>query len=253
MLQPIRLSGPPISRFSGPPVSLGNGSITENDIIDELQHRGYTVRVIHHAPVIHHVVTPTRLQVISIAIDEALEAYQIAHTYAHPFTCPATAGCTIEPATWDAMVTWTTRVANGYLEGRYTLPIWASEWIKAGAPHVWYHSSFHGAYLSGFGDFSDWLQENPWVVTSLGAALKTYGDYLTAQNVKDEIKATIPKDVMTKSDVATLLAALQNQGVIPTGKEAVVAKGAQAAAMPSWLMPVLIAGGALVVFMMMKK
>jgi len=248
MRQPLRLSGPP--------VSLGNGSITENDIIDELQNRGYTVRVIHHVPVVHHVVTPTRVQAISIAIDDALEAYQIAHSYSHPFKCPATAGCTIEPATWDAMVDWTTRVANGYLENRYTLPMWATNWLKQGAPDNWYDASQTHTWtsgLAGFGGFSDWLQDNPWVVTSLGAALKTYGDYLTAQNVKDEIKATIPKDVMTKSDVTTLLAALQNQGVIPTGKEAVVAKGAQAAAMPSWLMPVLIAGGALVVFMMMKK
>jgi hypothetical protein len=105
-------------------------------------------------------------------------------------------------------------------------------------------------HLSGFGD---WLKENPWFVQSVGSTINNYGEWLTAQNVKDAIKENTDK-ALSKDDMVALVAALQQGGFVPEGKTGTVATGADmAAGMPSWVMPVALVGGVALLMMVMKK
>ena len=137
-------------------------------------------------------------------------------------------------------------MATGYLENRYQIPSWAVPMLQSGV---------HGlAGIGHLGGFSDWAQENPWVFSLLGQTFTTIGQQLTAKQVQDAIKSAIPKDILTKSNISEIIAALQVQGAIPAGKEDTVAAGIQGALGPSWLMPVAILGiGGLLFYMIARK
>ena len=94
----------------------------------------------------------------------------------------------------------------------------------------------------------------PLVVESVGDTISNYGEYLTSQQVKDAIEAAAPKGALTKDDIPALLAMLQEGGYIPAGKTAEVEKGAsEAVAMPGWMMPAMLAGGAVLLFLVMRE
>ena len=225
------------------------GNVTESDVINELTHRGYKVQVvhdpIHHAPVV--VPTLTKSMAISVAIDEGLRLMSLPRTSTHPYRCP-TSGCGISQNNWTSLIQWCVKVANGYLTQLYGLPSWASSALHSG--------SLRGTVgLSGLGNlgaFQDWLQENDWLVTAVGGAIQNYGQHLTAKNVQDAIKESTAGQ-FTKDDALALVAALQQKGMITPGTGATVAAGANAAASPAWMIPVMIGAGVLVVVMMMKK
>jgi len=219
-----------------------HATVTQNDIIQELNNRGYKLQVVHevHEPV--HVFALSRAQAIMIAVDEGIEQANLPRAYTHPYTCPS-GTCEVAANVWNALIPWCVDIANGLLQGRYAMPAWFKEMM-----------GLHGlAGTYGLGGFSDWLQENSWVVTAIGAALATYGQYLTAKEAREAIKQNVPKDLLTKENVAALVAELQNQGQIPAGKTDTVAQGAIQATSPSWLIPVMIGAGVLVVMMMMRK
>ncbi len=145
------------------------------------------------------------------------------------------------------MINWCVNAANGYLAGTYSLPSWAKSMLHGG--------TLQGAALSGLGSlggFTDWMQENPWFVKTVGDGISNYGEYLTAKNVQDAIKANTDQ-MLTKADAMALLVKLQEGGFIPQGKTETVAKGASLATQPSWMMPAIIGGIALVVIMAIKK
>lgn len=228
--------------------SLGQtASVTSHDVVTELEHRGYAAYV--HEPVVHHVPAPrafTKDMAISVAIDEGIQRLGISRTSYHPYRCPV-GSCPIEQSTYGTLVTWCVKVSNGYLTGMYGLPAWAQAAHHAG--------TLHGVGLSGvgrLGGFGDWIGENPWFLKSVGDTITNYGEHLTAKNVQEAIKANTEKQ-LSKEDMTALLVALQAGGYVPPGKAETVAQGAMMAAQPSWLMPVMIGGAALLVFTMMKK
>lgn len=226
-------------------------AVTQDDIITELMGRGYYEAL---APTVIPVDRAiTKAEAIALAVDVTILAFEnyyagqpitVRHTVDRPYRCPeGEHACPLDADLWMRMLLYATDIANGYLTGRYSLPTYL-----AGVP-----SSLAGAGVGSLSGVGDWLQANPWVVTTLGSALQNYGAYLTAQNVKDELKKAIPSDYLTKGDLPALLAALQQAGAVPTGQAATVQKGAEAATTPSWIMPAVIAGGALLVFMLMRK
>jgi hypothetical protein len=183
---------------------------------------------------------------ISVAVDEAITRLRLPRTASHPYRCP-TRSCPISQSTWTSIVSWCVTVANGYLSKTYNLPSWAQSALNAG--------QLHGVALGGLGNlggFSDWLQENPWFVKSVGDGITNYGEHLTAKNVQDAIKANTAQ-ALSKDDALALVAALQQGGYVPQGKTQTVAQGASMAASPSWLMPAMIGGGVLLVLLLMKK
>jgi len=222
-------------------------AVTEGDIIRELESRGYVQQVYHAAPIHHAAPVLTKHMAISVAVDEAL-LYDVGipHTTTHPFRCPS-GTCQVPESTWKVVINWCVGYANGLLSGKYALPAWAKTALAQG--------KLQGIYLSGLGDISTWMKENPWVIESVGDVLKNYGDYLTSKQVKEAIEANVPKGALTKDDIPTLVAMLQQGGFIPEGKTQEVAKGATeaASAMPGWMMPVMIGAAAIIVLMLMKK
>lgn len=235
----MRTMPPPVDQFA-----LGQvDAITQDDVIREFVDRGYY----QAAPAPAVVVAPgvTKADAIKAAVNQSIFAYELPHTawlgVAEQYQCPqGDYGCPVPASWWPQMIEYTTMVANGILTGKYSMPDWSG--VSLGA--------VSGGGLSGIGD---WLAANPWIVSTVGAGISNYGAYLTAKNVEDELKKAIPSDLLRKEDLPALLAALQAGGAIPAGQAAVVAKGAEAATTPSWMMPALIAGGALVVFMLMKR
>lgn len=227
--------------------ALGNGSISQNEIISELNNRGYTLQVTAE-PVIHvpHVTfTLSRAQAIMIAVDSAIEGYGLPRGYTHPFVCPSS-GCPVEPGTWNAMIPWAVDAANGLLDGRYGLPPWFKIMMDINDT-----AGLGSAY--GLGGFSDWLTENALVVSAIGAALSFYGQYLTTRQAKEAIESSIPKNLLTKENMPALLKELERQGKIVPGTSDTLTAGANAAATPDWIWPVVIGAGVLVVFMMIKR
>ena len=148
---------------------------------------------------------------------------------------------------FDNLVSYVVRYANRYLAGTYSLPSWARTALKAG--------TLRGLMgFSGLGAIGDWLKENPWVVESIGDTISNIGEYLTSQQVKDAIEAAAPKGALTKEDIPALLSMLQEGGYIPSGKTAEVEKGAaEAVSMPGWMMPAMLAGGAVLLLLVMRK
>lgn len=228
------------------------GQVTQHDVAQELNSRGYVIHTVVHEPHVPHVPTVelTKSMAIKVAVDEAISRLGLPRTSTHYYRCPtwgpAAPGCPIAEGTWNTIINWCVDVANGYLMGTYGLPGWAQTALHSGA--------LHGATLGGIGAIGDWLRENPWFVSTVGDAISNYGEYLTAQQVKDTIEANAPKGVLTKEDIPQLLAMLQQGGYIPQGKEGEVDRGArEAAAAPGWLMPVVIGGVALVFLLFLKK
>lgn len=239
--------------FTGSTGSMGalgaEAAIRPSEIRAELNQRGYTVQVAAE-PVVHvpHVVfTLSRAQAIMIAVDSAIEGYNLPRGYTHPFTCPM-AACPVEPATWNAMIPWAVDAANGLLDGRYGLPPWFKTMMDIDGI-----AGVGGTGTYGLGGFMEWLQENAILVSAIGAALTIYGQYLTTKQAKEAIQASIPKDYLTKANMPALVSELQKQGFILPGKIETVSAGAMAATTPEWLWPVVIGGGVLVVVMMMMK
>jgi hypothetical protein len=223
-------------------------TVTSQDVINELTHRGYERA--QPVTVVHDVVAPiaptlTKAMAISVAIDEALDKLNVPHSSAHPYRCPA-GSCPVNQATYDSIVSWCVAVANGYLSQQYSLPSWARSMLHSG--------TLRG--LSGLsGHFGGWLQDNPWVVQSIGDVIGNYGDWLTAQNVQDAIKAVEKNTAgsLSKDDIPALVAALTQAGYIKAGQEGTVAAGAQQAASKDWMMYAVIGLVALMVVMMMGK
>lgn len=227
---------------------VATGPITSSDVITELTHRGYTVAE-PHAPVhVVHVQAPalTKSMAISVSIDEGLSRMGLPRTSRHPYRCPSSQ-CGITSSQWTSLISWCVTVSNGYLAGRYGLPSWASNALHAG--------TLRGTGLSGvsgLGALSDWIQDNAWLVQSVGTTITNYGAHLTAKNIEDAIKANTDKAV-TKDDMLQLIAALQQQGKVPAGQGAIVAEGANMAASSSWTVPLMIGGAVVVVMLLMKK
>lgn len=218
-------------------------TVTTHDVVTELNHRGYSIET-HVPPPPPPEPVITKSIAIKAAVDEALVQAGVPRTTYHLYRCPS-GSCPIPAGTWNAIIDWCVRVANGYLAGTYSLPSWAQSMMG--------HGTLHGVALGGLGgDFIDWVKANPWVVQSIGDTITNYGQFLTAENVKEAIKANTDK-AFSKDDALSLVAALQQGGYVPAGKSDVVAKGASAAASPSWMMPLLIGGGALLVVLLMKK
>ncbi len=221
--------------------------VISSDVSSELQHRGYIIQV--HEPVVHHVPVVkqfTKSMAISVAIDEGITRLALPRTANHPYRCPS-GSCPVLQSTWSSLVSWCVTVSNGYLAGTYSLPAWAQSAHHAG--------TLRGAGVSGLGHlggFGDWVQENPWFLQSVGDSITNYGEHLTAKNVEAAIKANTDQQ-LNKDDMVTLIAALQKGGYVAPGQGETVAKGAMMAAQPSWLIPALIGGGALLIFVMMKK
>lgn len=235
-----------VYRGGGLALGQATASVTSSDITSELASRGYAV----HVPVVHHVPVVaqfTKSMAITVAIDEGISRLGISRTSSHPYRCP-TSSCPIPASTWASLVSWCVTVANGYLTGLYSLPTWAQSAHHAG--------TLHGAGLSGMshlGGFGDWLNENPWFLKSVGDTVTNYGEYLTAKNIEDAIKANTDKQ-LTKDDALALIAALQQGGYVSPGQAGTVAKGAMMAAQPSWVVPAMVVGGAaLLILVIMKK
>lgn len=224
--------------------------ITNAEIVSELTGRGYSAA--EHVPVEHEVLPVlTRSLSISIAVDVTIDQYnaqlrakgmsQISRTSTHFYRCVSS--CQIDPGLWRGMLTWATMLANGYLSNQYTIPYWAVDFLPPGTTHG---LALPGLGDSGLGGFADWAAEHPYVFAALGAVFAAYGQYLTAKQVENAIKENIPQDVLKKEDMAAIIAALQQSGVIPPGQEGTVAAGVKAATGPSWMWPVAIAGGIVV-------
>lgn len=228
-------------------------TVTASNVINEVQTRGYS-EAVHHVPIEPHVPAPaqiTKNMAINVAIDEAIVQLGLPRTSTHYYRCP-TGACPVPSGSWNVMIPWCVRTANGYLNQggySYALPPWASSMLHGGA--------LHGVpgfgRISGLGGFSDWLQENPWFVATVGDAISNYGDYLTAKNVQDAIKANTDQQ-LSKDDAMELIAKLQAGGFIPAGKTETATKGALATAGGiSWQTIALLGGGALLIMMVMKK
>lgn len=224
-------------------------AVTQSDVVNELEGRGYVLEVVHHAPPVHEHVAPilTKAMAVRVACDEMIRIMNWPATTSRPYRCPR-GTCPITSSTWNSAVSWCVTVATGYLSGRYSLPSWAKTALAAG--------TLQGSFgLSGVAPLGGWLQDNPWFVSSVGDLISNYGEYLNTQQVKDAIEANAPKGALTKDDIPALLAMLTEGGYIPAGKTETVAHGATEAtsAMPGWLMPALLAGGVLLVVVMMQK
>lgn len=222
-------------------------TVVNAEVESELNSRGYAVKPV--AAVVHKVVpTLTRSMAISVACDRAIESYRLPKTAGHPYRCPRLPQqCYMTQRAWNNLVNYAVRYANRYLAGTYRLPSWAQTALKAG--------TLRGVMgFAGLGAIGDWLKENPWIVESIGDTISNYGEYLTSGQVKDAIEAAAPKGALTKADIPALLAMLQEGGYIPAGKTGEVEKGATAAvAMPGWMTPAMLAGGAVLLLLVMRK
>lgn len=215
-------------------------AITSGEVETEFTVRGYSV----HVPVEPHVPTAvvTRSFAIKVAVDVAIESFNLPRTSQHFYRCPQTGGCGVSQSRWPSMINWTAQVASIYYSGARDLPTWAQSML---------HSGVRGLGVVPLGG---WIQENPWFVTALAAALAIYGQYLTAQQVKEAIaQSGAPAGAIKKEDIPGIMAQLAAQGAIPAGKEATVEAGLDKATTPAWLWPVAIGGGILVAVILFKK
>lgn len=220
------------------------GQVTTHDVVSELASRGYAEE--HHVIVPPPTPTLTKRMAINVAIDEAIQMLELPRTYTHYYRCPS-GSCPIHESIWSPMVGWCVKVANGYLNGTYGVPTWAQQQLHSGA--------LHGAAMSGLNGlrgFDDWLQTNSWFVQSVGDTINNYGEFLTAKNVQDAIKQNTDQQ-LTKADALALVAQLQAQGMIPSGKTATVAEGAKMATASSLTVPLLVIGGVVAVVMLAKR
>ncbi len=233
-----------------PAAGLGalGATVTTTDVIDELNHRGYEIQphtvVVHHIPVVPAL---NKSMAINVALDEAILGMGLPRTNAHYFRNP-TPKYRIPESTWNKLIPWVVTVANGYLTKTYGLPAWAQGALQ--------HGALHGVAgvsgLAGLAGFQDWLQENSWFVTAVGTGIESYGQFLTAKNVQDAIKAQTDQSV-SKDDTMALVAALQQGGYVAPGKAETVAKGASMAAGSNWLIPALVIGGIVGVVLLVRK
>jgi hypothetical protein len=222
-------------------------SVNSTDIEKEVAERGYVIQTVtHHAPVVTQP-EPAPLSksaAIKIAVDMGINQLQLPHTDTHPYRCP-TGTCPLTPTYYNLLISWSVTTANGLLTGKYTIPVWAQGMLHEGT----LRGLGYGGHLSG------WIQDNPWVVQSVGDVLTNYGEFLTAQNVQEAIKAVEQntKGSLSKDDIPALVAALTQGGYIDPKATPAVAAGAEAAATPSWMMPAMLIGGALLIFTMLRK
>lgn len=227
--------------------SLGNGEYVSNDDIKQaLNQRGYRIYV---EVVPHHVIEVpekplSKADAILIAVDLGIDGYRLSHTMTHPRMCP-TGTCQVDPNVWNSLITWCANAANGYLQGKYALPSWYTE--------MQVHTSGLGYYDGQLYGVTEWLEDKPWVLTAIASGLAVWRDALTASRVKKLIQESIPKEQRKPDEMAALVSYLQQQGVVPEGKTAIVAAGAQQAAAPSWIMPVAIIGGVGLVLVLMTR
>lgn len=221
--------------------------VTATDIQREVANRGYVLQtaVVHHAPVVAPtVVTVTKSQAIKIAVDGGIKQLGLPRSSTHLYRCP-TGTCALSKTYYDLLISWSVNYANGLLSGKYAVPTWAKDMMHSGA--------LRG--LGGRGHLGGVIQDNPWLISWLGDGFTRFGEHLTAKNVEDAIKE-VEKNTrgsLSKDDIPTLVAALTAGGYIQPGQEGIVAAGAEAAATPSWMMPVLLVGGALMVFLLMGR
>lgn len=230
------------------PVHTGTPSITATDIENEVADRGYVVQTVtHHAPVVHHAppqVELTRSMAIKIAVDMGIEQIGLPRTREHLYRCPQ-GTCAVSQTYYNTLISWCVTVANGLITGQYSVPAWAKSMMNAGTLRG---LGYGGGHLGG------WLQDNTWVIESIGDTVKNYGEFLTAKNVEDAIKQVEKntKGSLSKDDIPALVAALTAGGYIDPNKQAVAAEGAMAAT-PSWMMPVMIGGAVLLAVMLMGR
>lgn len=227
-------------------VHTAHSPVTEDEVVTELTHRGYNVPERKWIPP-PHVTTLTKSMAMNVALDEGISRMDLPRTSTHYYRCPSGSGCGITQSKWDVLVQWVVQVSNGYLGRQYGLPGWAQGMLHQG--------TLHGVALSGLGGFGEWLQENTWLVESVGDTIGNYGEYLTAKNVQDAIKANTAAvgKSFTKDDAMALVAALKQGGFVQAGQLDTVADGADKAASSQWTVPLMIGGGLLVLMMVMKK
>lgn len=236
---------------------LGALGVTHAEMESELESRGFSIksREEPHPPVVHHEPWDlTKAGAIGIACDVAIAAYSLPHGSRHPYRCGGSMSCQVDETTWEYVVDYGVKLADGYLTGNYRLPEWGfSQYIH----HAYYQSGGrkHREYSGiGFGALDGWIQDNPWVITAIIGVLQAYGEYLTAKQVEKTIKETIPPDMLTQGDLPALIAAITKG--MPPNQAGVISAGATSAVMektPEWLIPVLVGGGVLMVIMMLKK
>lgn len=232
-------------------------TISNYEIASELAGRGYVIAAIHHAPPPTPPALPTlnRSVAINIAIDVSIFEFnkqlviqnrqQIPRTSGHFYRCPG-GRCNVDQDVWQGLTAWAAMLAQGYMDNKYEIPSWGFAFL---------HSS-HVSGLSGLGNlggFAEWAKDNAWVFTALAALFASYGAYLTTKQVEDAIKDNVPDDYLNKGDIAAIIAALTAAGGVPAGKEGTVAAGVTAAATPSWMIPVMVGGAALVVVLLLMR
>ena len=229
--------------------------VTAFEIKSELNSRGYRIEI--HVPV-PEPKELTREMAIKIAVDYSIGAFnirwrsegkpQIPHTINHWWRCPSGV-CYVAEDQWEALSTWAAMVANGYLNKEYGIPDWAKPLIHSSL------SGLRGLRSTSFalGGFLEWERENPWIYDLVGAAFEARGQYLTSKQVAETLKANIPADYLKKEDLASILAALQQRGLVQPGQEKAVADGAKAATTPAWMMPAMIGMFALIGLLLLQK
>jgi len=232
--------------------------VTTQEVKDYLRDQGYEldVPVVEPVvPVVPEVAYLSKWEAIAIATDMALEmtwyapeAYTIPYTAGHRHFCPGYPyeACKVPEAVWVALLLWNRDSANGFLAGRYGLPDWYPQITGE------YRQPPGLTGLSGAPNLgASWIEENPWVITWIGDGIAAYGQHLTAKNVTDEIKKAMPKGFVTSEDLAALTLALTQK--VPQEQAGIVAAGVQGARMPSWLLPALLAGGGVLVYLLVAK
>ncbi len=250
---------PAVSGLGGA-MALGQAvdTVTIQEVKDYLADQGYepyTPVVEPVVPTVPEVAYLSKWEAIAIATDMALEiqwyapeAYTIPHTPGHRHVCPGYPGstCQIPEAVWIDLLLWTQDAANGFLAGRYGLPNWYQQ-ITGEDRRPPGLTGLSGVSSLG----STWVEQNPWAVKIVGDAISTWGEFLTAKLVTEEIKKAIPTGALTKDDLPALIAALKASADPEQADK--IERGAEAALMPSWLLPALLAGGGVLVYLLLIK
>lgn len=204
-------------------------AITAAEVVTELNSRGYTEAVA--APVI---VTPTytRSQFIAAGVDYSLTNYGL------PLRCSG-AGCALSTERWRAVVDYAVTMANWYMANPSQMTVKATVSPSA--------SPTYGLY--GFGA-AEMTSAEKWqiILNSVSAAADVASKAIAAKAARDQIEAMGSK--VTAEDVAYIASILKAQGMAPSDTAKVTASLSPT---PSWLVPVLIGMGILIVLPMLRK
>ena len=237
----------------------GAVAINDDEIIEELEGRGYSIEeAVHHVPAPPVAPSLTRAGAKRIGVDTAIDVlvnagYTIPHNNAHPRICDKNYGCPLPKPTWDALVTTSRRYAEYYMQGG-TLPNWVQPEHMAG---------LYGAYgYLGqdipFGppapaERPGLFDRHPWLLGMIGGIFTGLGSVFTAKMLAADLRKVLPEEGLSAQDKLELRQMMLS--LAPPGTESKVGDAVtQATGTPSWLIPVMIGGVIfLVLIMIMKK